>query len=295
MYQRLAKTTLPFKPVYGLGKIDATVINPKNNKSAKVTIQIDTGSPVTALSNRFKRLLGVDKKDSYPSPDPLFDIYLLNLKIGTLKPMRTVIEIAKKDDPESDVNLLGYDTIKQFKRISATSSTITFEDNNPEVNDVNMLRILATYTSGIWTEAETDTYDIIRYFHPVTFFHKKTGKPVVIKMIVDTGTEYPMLATRYAKQLGIDDVEEGYIDSGKLYSLYDTFTYYTHPITIQLGKLKPISTRVVFGKDSESLLGLGDIIKKVRIDITGTGLKYTELVAAYVEAYNGLSSWRRRI
>ena len=287
----MAITRLPLKPTYGLGQVDATITNPKNNKSVKLPLEFDTGTPFTALENRYARTLGLDWDEGRPIDNDQSHLFRLLFKVGTLKPFPTNVEVftSKTNIP---YNTIGYYTIKQFKRISYNSKSIIFEDNNPGVN-VNMLRLFATYISGTRTEKRED-YSNIYYYHPVTFFNKKTGAPITIEMEVDTGTEYPTLPAKYAKRLGIDDLGKGAIDISTTSSLYGDYGSYIHRFTIQIGKLKPVMSRVEFlDKDNQRpLLGLGDIIKKVRVDITGHQLKYTEL-AALAEAHKSFYGYPR--
>lgn len=287
----MAVTTLPLKPTYGLGKIDATIINTKNNKSVKLPLEFDTGTPFTALSNKYARTLGVDWDDGTLSYEGNSYIFKLGLKIGTLKPLITPVEIFSSKT-NITYNTIGYHTIKQFKRISYNDKTILFEDNNPTI-DQNMLRLFATYIAGTRTEQREGPYENIYYSHPVTFINKKNGNPVTIEMEVDTGTEYPTLPLKpYAKLLGIDGAEDA-IFNGKLSNIYGDYDSYISEFTIQIGKLKPIKTKVLFiDTNRKPLLGLGDIIKKISVEISGDRLKYTEL-AALAEAYIGFYGYPR--
>ena len=289
------KTTLPLKETYGLGEIDVTIINTGNNKSVKTFLEIDTGGSPTKILSKFSRILGLDVKRDMGVLVRDGDFYLypnLLIKIGNLKPFKTPVMV-----PTGKMNMssqvLGMYTLSQFKKVSYNSKFITFEDYEPTPE---IVKNKATYTTPIQS-IRFPEYTSKVVFHDVTFYNRETGKPIIIEMEVDSGTEIPLLPVKYATRLGIDIKDA--VDSYEISDIYSTGMVYVHVLTIKIGNLKPITTKVGFDtrKDASPLLGLEDILKKVRFEIAGGKLSYIEL-AALGEAHKsfyGHPRWSKRI
>lgn len=122
---------VPLKTTYGLGEISVTITNPKNKKSIKTDLEIDTGAFYTAIPNKTSRNLGLDLESGTKydiGAGETFYLHLLQLKVGNLRPVSTMVEIpdAKTNIP---FNVMGLNTLQQFKRVEFSTKEILFEDN----------------------------------------------------------------------------------------------------------------------------------------------------------------------
>lgn len=113
---------------------------------------------------------------------------------------------------------------------------------------------------------------------PVKLINPDSGKTVTIGMRIDTGTNISRIHSNYAKQLGLNlkDGEKKIINTQT--STADEA--YKHELTIQIGNLKPIKSKVLL-KDPQiyGLLGWEGALEYYNVIFNGgTSVTFTELM-----------------
>ena len=129
---------------------------------------------------------------------------------------------------------------------------------------------------------------------PVNFINMNTNKLIPLRLLLDTGATSTIVEKKYAKQLGIIDVESGQITNVMGVEGESKGKDYRHFIGIQIGNLDPIVADVVFSDNpiddrkgvvgAESimmtpvgLLGWQNALSKYSITVLKDKITFTEL------------------
>lgn len=139
-------------------RMPVTIINPANNKSAKVDIVPDTGATSTAIDNKYARQIGLDINTGTPQKVngiSGFYLHMLKMQIGNLKPIPTPVVIGAYQN--FAVNVIGIPTMITFANFRFWRDYVT-------VTEFGTTPAKATQKKAAYVEAYKSFYSYPRWY-----------------------------------------------------------------------------------------------------------------------------------